>query len=94
MVNQMAAIQYCLEVTSGKMDYRIIFQNCQKFAKEIIIRLVGDMKLSQKTPFDAEEGVKGVTFLSAIAMGSVSLAAAAGKTGNRIIESAVLYATM
>ena len=77
MVNQKAAIQHCLEVTSRKMDYNIIFQNCQKFAKEIIIHLIGDMKLSQKIPVNAE----GATILSTIAAamgsvaGSVSLAA-------------------
>ena len=59
------------------MDYNIIFQNCHKFAKEIINHLIGDMKLSQKIPIDAEGALEGAKMLSTIvtAMGSVSLAA-------------------
>ena len=53
MVNKMAAIQYCLEVTSRKMEYWLLFQNCQTFAQEIILCLTGDKKILKKSPVDA-----------------------------------------
>ena len=64
MVNKMAAIQYCLEVTSKKMEYWLLFQNCQNFAKEILICLTGDKKILKKSPVDAGTSV---SFLAAIA---------------------------
>ena len=57
MVNKMAAIQYCLEVTSKKMEYWLLFQNCQNFAKEILICLTGDKKILKKSPVDAGTSV-------------------------------------
>ena len=53
----MAAIQYCLEVTSKKMEYWLLFQNCQNFAKEILICLTGDKKILKKSPVDAGTSV-------------------------------------
>ena len=35
------------------MEYWLLFQNCQNFAKEIIICLTGDKKILQKSPVDA-----------------------------------------
>ena len=57
MVNKMAAIQYCLEVTSKKMEYWLLFQNCQNFAKEILICLTGDKKILKNSPVDAGTSV-------------------------------------
>ena len=77
MVNKMAAIKYCLEVTNRKMDYWLLFRNCQNFAKEIIVCLTGDKKLVQKSPVDAGTAttifaaIAGV--ISAVAIGSKAL---------------------
>ena len=46
------------------MEYWLLFQNCQKFAKEILICLTGDKKILQKSPVDAGTSVG---FLAAIA---------------------------
>ena len=53
------------------MEYWLLFQNCQKFAKEIIICLTGDKKMLQKSPVDAGTFAG---FLAAIA-GVVSVVA-------------------
>ena len=79
MVNKMAAIQYCLEVTSRKIEYWLLFQNCQTFAKEIIICLTGDKKILQKSPVDAGTFAG---FLAAIA-GVVSVFA----IGSKVLSS-------
>ena len=61
------------------MEYWLLFQNCQKFAKEIIICLTGDKKILQKSPVDAGTFAG---FLAAIA-GVVSVFA----IGSKVLSS-------
>ena len=88
MVNKMAAIQYCLEVTSRKMEYWLLFQNCQKFAKEIIICMTGDKKILKKSPIDAESFVAGfatvVTPIAGVLYAINSLGASANQGDDSI----------
>ena len=66
MVNKMAAIQYCMEVTKKKMDYWLLFRNCQIFAKQVLICLTGDRKMLEKTPVDARNATSFLASAAAI----------------------------
>ena len=79
MVNKMAAIQYCLEVTNREMNYWLLFRNCQNFAKEILICLTGDRKMLEKTPTDARNATSlfasAAALVSAVIIGSKAIGA-------------------
>ena len=82
MVNKMAAVQYCLEVTSRNLAYWTLFQNCQSFAKEILVCLTGD-KDKLQTPLDAKGATTILASIVSVAViGSKAISAYQRKENN------------